>query len=101
MVFSLRLVFEENIWGYYGLGVLVCWTLTGVLRGRLSASVVVWAALLVLSTGLDSGELILPGRLDVQERPRWFQLVLLPLALVISVNDLRRSGQPPEFEWCR
>ncbi len=80
---------------------LVCWTLTGVLRGRLSASVVVWAALLVLSTGLDSGELILPGRLDVQERPWWFQLVLLPLALVISVNDLRRSGQPPEFEWCR
>ncbi len=88
VVFTARLVFEENLWGYYGLAILTCWTLTGVVRQRLEVGVVVWAALLVLNTGLDNGLFRLPPTLAHDERVWWFQLILLPLAMILSLRDL-------------
>jgi hypothetical protein len=94
VVFTARLVFEENLWGYYGLAVLTCWTLTAVVRRRLNVGVVVWAVLLILNTGLDNGQFGLPTTLANHERVWWFQLILLPLALVLSVRDLWVATSP-------
>jgi hypothetical protein len=87
-------VFEENLWGYYGLAILTCWTLTGVVRRRLEVGVVVWAALLVLNTGLDNGLFRLPATVAHDERVWWFQLILLPLAMALSLRDLITATSP-------
>ena len=89
VAFSARLFFEENLWGYYSLGLLTCWTLASVVKGRISSGAVVWTALLILNTGIDNGQLWIPLSIARHERVWWFQVLLLPLAVIVSVNDLR------------
>ncbi len=94
----LRLVFEENLYGYYFMAVAVVLVLLDVVRGRLSGYFVGWLALVALVFGP------LPWGLDPLGQLvslRLWQVVLVAPALVWAARPLlstvrqQRGAGPP------
>ena len=56
---SLRLVFEQNVFGYYYMALSVALILVEVVRGRIRESVVAWFALILLAEGEGEISLII------------------------------------------
>jgi hypothetical protein len=85
---SLRLVFEENLYGYYFMAVAVALLLLDVLRGRLSGFLVGWLAMVALVFGPLPWGL---GPLSQEVLLRVWQVVLVAPALVWAARPLVSS----------
>jgi hypothetical protein len=89
---SFRLVFEQNLFGYYFMALAVSLVLLDAVRGQIRGQLVAWIALLILAFdpvpwGSDPIPKIVPLWL--------FQIVLVSLAVVLASTpliSLARSG---------
>ena len=91
---SLRLVFEQQLFGYYFMALSVSLVLLDVIRGRIRPSLVAWLATtsmvyLLGSTQLDS--LRSPWLTLAQDL---IPLSVILLAAVLLVHEVRRGGPP-------
>jgi hypothetical protein len=81
----LRLVFEENLFGYYFMAITVMLIILDVVRGRIRGTLIAWIALVTLAFdpvpwGID------PLRSSV---PRYlWQLLLVPSSLALAAHPL-------------
>jgi hypothetical protein len=86
---SLRLVFEENLWGYYCMATGATLVLRDIMARRASRGTIYWLALVLFAFG------------DVDFHPRpwgawayWvWQLLLVPSAFFVALFSLRASMQ--------
>jgi hypothetical protein len=82
---TLRLVFEQNLFGYYFMAVALLLVVLDVIRGRITVHLVAWIILVCLA--FDP----LPRVKDVasQDIPVWFwQIVLVTSAAVLAARPL-------------
>ena len=91
---GLRLVFEQQLFGYYYLALSVSLVALDVVRGRVRSTVVGWLATVSMVYILGSTQLDLL-------RPPWLTLArgLIPLSVIalaaaLLARDIRRGGPP-------
>ena len=84
---SLRLVFEENMFGYYYMALAVCLVLLDVLQGRIRASLVAWLAMVTVAYSEGGLGFIMWWRqwwgVDASH---WFPAVVMMVALLFVVR---------------
>ena len=89
---SLRLVFEQSLFGYYFMAVAVVLVLLDVTQGRVRPSVITWLALVTLVFNpLPWGSDLVHNAL-----PLWFwQPLLVPFAVVLAMRPLIATVREP------
>jgi len=84
---SLRLVFEENMFGYYYMALAVCLVLLDVLQGRIRASLIAWLAMVTIAYSEGGLGFIMWWRqwwgVDASH---WFPAVVMMIALLLVVR---------------
>ena len=93
---SLRLVFEENLWGYYCMATGVTLVLRDIMARRASRGTIYWLVLVLFAFGDIHGHFRFWG-----QWPTWvWQLLLAPTAFLVAFSSLRVSMRPslPETE---
>lgn len=90
-VWSLRLVFEENLWGYYCMATGATLVLRDILARRASRGTIYWLLLVLFAFG-DINSLPRPwGTL-----PYWvWQLMIVPSGLLVALFSLRATMNGP------
>jgi len=84
---SLRLIFEENLFGYYCIATGVTLLLVGIVARRMSRGLILWLALVLFAFD-DVGSRSVPWG----NWPVWvWQVVIAPSAFFIAFQTLRRS----------
>jgi hypothetical protein len=87
---ALRLVFEQNLFGYYFTALALLLVLLDVVRGRLREEVVAWLALLTLAfSPVPWGFVSNSMAWGLQER-EFLPFVGMAVALVVVIHDVRR-----------
>ena len=84
---TLRLVFEENMFGYYYMALAVCLVLLDVLQGRIRASLIAWLAMVTIAYSEGGLGFIMWWRqwwgVDASH---WFPAVVMMIALLLVVR---------------
>lgn len=87
---SLRLVFEQNVFGYYYMALSVALILVEVIRGRIRESVVAWFALILLAEGEGEISLIIWRQSWGQDARHWIPVVIMAVGLLLIVRRVLR-----------
>ncbi len=88
---SLRLVFEENLWGYYCMATGATLVLRDIMVRRTSRGTIYWLVMVFVAFGRVSGY---PRPWGVW--PYWvWQLLLVPSAFLVAFFSLRASMKSP------
>ena len=87
---SLRLVFEQNVFGYYYMALAVALVLADVLRGRIRESLVAWLALILLAEGEGAISLIIWRQSWGQDARHWIPVIIMAAALLLIVRRILR-----------
>jgi hypothetical protein len=87
---SLRLVFEQNVFGYYYMALAVALVVVDVLRGRIRESLVAWLALILLAEGEGAISLIIWRQSWGQDARHWIPVVIMAAALLLIIRRILR-----------
>ncbi len=87
---SLRLVFEQNVFGYYYMALSVALILVEVVRGRIRESVVAWFALILLAEGEGEISLIIWRQSWGQDARHWIPVVIMAVGLLLILRRVVR-----------
>jgi hypothetical protein len=87
---SLRLVFEQNVFGYYYMALAVALVVADVLRGRIRESLVAWLALILLAEGEGAISLIIWRQSWGQDARHWIPVVIMAAALLLIIRRILR-----------
>jgi hypothetical protein len=88
---SLRLVFEQNLFGYYFMALAVSLVLLDVIVGRIRGQLVAWLALLVLAfSPVPWGFISNSVAWGLQER-EFLPFIAMAVAIGLIVRDARRG----------
>jgi hypothetical protein len=88
---SFRLVFEENIFGYYFMALAVALVALDVINGHIRGQVVAWLGLVTLAfSPVSWGFMSNSVAWGLQER-EFLPFVLMAIALLLVVRDVRRG----------
>jgi hypothetical protein len=91
---SLRLVFEQQLFGYYFMALTVALVLLDVVRGHVRSTLAAWLATtsIVFLLGLGSTQLNILGSPGVTTVRDVVTLAVLLFAVVLIVRDIRRAA---------
>ena len=95
MCLSLRLVFEQQLFGYYYLALSVSLLLLDVVRGRIRVSLVAWLATMSMVYVVDSDALQLLRSPWSNVAEDLIPLAVIALAIALIVDTVRRRGRVP------
>jgi hypothetical protein len=87
---SLRLVFEQNIFGYYYMALAVTLVLVDVLGGRIRESLIAWLALIMLAEGEGEISLVIWRQSWGQDARHWIPAIIMIAALLLIVRRVLR-----------
>ena len=87
---SLRLIFEQNIFGYYYIPLCVSLLLFDVVRGRIRGAFVAWNFLILLAYSEGAISLIMWRQSWGQDARHWIPPVLMIIALLVILDQLLR-----------
>ena len=87
---SLRLVFEENLYGYYFMAVAVSLILLDVIRGRIRGSLVAWLALVTMAFNPIPWSLGWGGMTERNHLRLLLPLLAIAFAIVLIGVDMAR-----------
>jgi hypothetical protein len=90
LTLSMRLVFEENTFGYYYLALAVGLILLDVVRGHIRASLIAWLALTMLAYSEGTLGIIMWRRSWGQDARHWIPAVIMIVALLLIVERVLR-----------
>ncbi len=91
--FALRLALEENLWSYYSVGLVTCWILSDLLHRRRRPGPWIWSLIVSVLPWTATTPVI--DSLHLDTLPVWvWQLLLLPTALLLSVQPLWARTRP-------
>lgn len=96
---GLRLVFEQNLFGYYFMGLSVSLVLLDVARGRLRASVVAWVATVSMVFLIGSDSLRFLGRPWSTLVQDLISISVIILAILLTAMTIHRSGPTWRLAW--
>jgi hypothetical protein len=88
---SLRLVFEQNLFGYYFMALAVTLVALDIVNGRMRGQLVAWLALVVLAFSPVLGGLISNIVAWSYQEHEFAPLVFMAVTLVLIVLDARRG----------
>jgi hypothetical protein len=88
---GLRLVFEQNLFGYYFMALTVSVIMLDVIGGRIRGQLVAWIALVALAfSPVRWGDVLSPVAWGLQER-EFLPFVGLGIALILITHDVLRG----------
>jgi hypothetical protein len=83
---SLRLVFEQNVFGYYYMALAVSLLLVEVVRGHIRESFFAWIALILLAEGEGTISLIIWRQSWGQDARHWIPVIIMAAALLLIIR---------------
>jgi hypothetical protein len=87
---SLRLVFEQNVFGYYYLALAVSLLLLDVVRGRIRDTMVAWQALVFIAYSEGVVSIVMWRQGWGQDARHWIPVVIMIAALLVIIDQILR-----------
>lgn len=87
---SLRLVFEQNIFGYYYMALAVALLVVDVLRGRIRETLIAWYALILLAMGESTISIVIWRQSWNQDARHWIPAIIIIGSLLWIVRSVLR-----------
>lgn len=87
---SLRLVFEQNIFGYYYMALAVALLIVDVLGGRIRETLIAWYALILLAMGESTISIVIWRQSWNQDARHWIPAIIIIGSLLWIVRCVLR-----------
>lgn len=85
---ALRLVFEQNIFAYYYMALVVTLIVLDAVRGRIRETVVAW--IIMISLVYTEGTIIVWRQFWDQDARHWIPVIVMAVALILILRSVRR-----------